>query len=553
MSYDHVKYKKLVSLGVPKRLALALADYTYATTMGSGGGSSFTSVPRPADWLVTIGAPNTTADSWWGEGAYVEMRSVVAARTGVIRVAPVKGTELVGTIADPNENDEGNAEVYVFKSATPATVNDSFDDSVTAVDVSASPSDVELMKVVAGEHYVAFFVHWNPTKVYNGGTPQGTVVNCGQVVNDMERSPGTLFEGSTYVLGDGGAAEAPYAIDPLLNSISFGKNLARGESAHAEGLRNDAAGQFSHAEGTGNRAWGLGSHAEGSSTKATGNPSHAEGTSTIASGASSHAEGTSTEASGGASHAEGHLTLASGLYSHAEGETSHATANGAHAEGAGSIASGDSSHAEGGGSTASGPSAHAEGISTSATGAAAHASGAQTHADGDYSTTEGFGTRALTQSSHASGHRGTATRYNEWVHGDGDDGSTPVAAWHQVARAPLNPDGDSNATAGDHHLDLALRGAHSLSVRARVQAVTPDGSIACEWDISALVVTAGGVARLVGAPAVVQTFADAGASGWTLTLSTLGDSSALRFQIDTGTDDTNRYGWADLVEGSLTR
>ena len=80
---------------------------------------------------------------------------------------------------------------------------------------------------------------------------------------------------------------------------------------------------------------------------ASGNSSHAEGYDTTASGNSSHAEGWLTEASGGSSHAEGYDTVASGDYSHAEGQEVFSIGKRSHAEGLGTHARGENQHVQG--------------------------------------------------------------------------------------------------------------------------------------------------------------------------------------------------------------
>ena len=66
----------------------------------------------------------------------------------------------------------------------------------------------------------------------------------------------------------------------------------------------------------------------------------------VASGDSSHAEGSGTTSSGNRSHAEGYRTMASGMHSHSEGYGTTASGISSHAEGYNTQASGDSSHAE---------------------------------------------------------------------------------------------------------------------------------------------------------------------------------------------------------------
>ena len=113
--------------------------------------------------------------------------------------------------------------------------------------------------------------------------------------------------------------------NPTNNDIitAWGSNkfsLAKGESAHVEGINSLALGSSSHAEGSATQASGYSSHAEGFITKASAPNSHAEGESTTASGYASHAEGGYTTASGSNSHAEGNNTIASSNYQHVQGK-----------------------------------------------------------------------------------------------------------------------------------------------------------------------------------------------------------------------------------------
>lgn len=89
-------------------------------------------------------------------------------------------------------------------------------------------------------------------------------------------------------------------------------NALKGEifNTYSGQLKNVASGDSSHAEGLSTTASGTGSHAEGGHTVASNEGSHAEGASTVASGQYSHAEGVRAEAIGFASHASGIHTIA---------------------------------------------------------------------------------------------------------------------------------------------------------------------------------------------------------------------------------------------------
>ena len=89
-------------------------------------------------------------------------------------------------------------------------------------------------------------------------------------------------------------------------------NTLKGEifNTYSGNAKNVASGDSSHAEGLSTTASGIGSHAEGGHTVASNDGSHAEGASTVASGQYSHAEGVRAEAIGFASHASGIHTIA---------------------------------------------------------------------------------------------------------------------------------------------------------------------------------------------------------------------------------------------------
>lgn len=219
---------------------------------------------------------------------------------------------------------------------------------------------------------------------------------------------------------------------------------ATGQSAHAEGRLTEASGNFSHAEGSQSKASGDYSHAEGDVTTAIGDYSHAEGENTFASGRSSHSEGRQTSAGGDYGHAEGQETRASGDHSHAEGKNTAASGECSHAEGKSteplykllkeinpnndtiltkwstdkfSLAKGEASHAEGIDCLALGDYSHAEGQQTIASGSRSHGEGYSCEASGDYSHAEGCYSKATGTHSHAGGYGTTANGFCTFAHG----------------------------------------------------------------------------------------------------------------------------------------
>lgn len=128
---------------------------------------------------------------------------------------------------------------------------------------------------------------------------------------------------------------------------NYGKNIAIGSDAHAEGYETKAIGVGSHAENSGTWAIGVESHAEGHNTQSVGIASHSEGWLSEAIGNWSHAEGYNTEAPGSAGHSEGYETHAIGEVSHAEGQYTRAEGDYSHAEGYETVAVGQSQHVQG--------------------------------------------------------------------------------------------------------------------------------------------------------------------------------------------------------------
>ena len=208
---------------------------------------------------------------------------------------------------------------------------------------------------------------------------------------------------STTASGPDSHAEGDSTTASGYSSHAEGYNTkALGDFSHAEGSNTTASGDSSHAEGNSTNlfssvvtatnptkndiitAWnskkfslakGDSAHVEGIDSLALGDYSHAEGSYTTASGSNSHAEGIYTTASGDYSHAEGLLTTASGDNSHAEGYITTASSNYSHAEGSHTTASGSNSHAEGDITTASGDYSHAEGYNTTASSSYQHVQG----------------------------------------------------------------------------------------------------------------------------------------------------------------------------------
>ena len=86
-------------------------------------------------------------------------------------------------------------------------------------------------------------------------------------------------------------------------------SLAKGDSAHVEGINSLALGSSSHAEGSAAQALGYASHSEGYLTKASAPNSHAEGSNTVASSYASHAEGEHTKASSNYQHVQGKYNI----------------------------------------------------------------------------------------------------------------------------------------------------------------------------------------------------------------------------------------------------
>jgi hypothetical protein len=101
----------------------------------------------------------------------------------------------------------------------------------------------------------------------------------------------------------------------------YSNNTLKGEifNTYSGNAKNVASGDSSHAEGSGTKARAAYTHAEGLQTTATGLHSHAEGFNTFADGTDSHSEGYLTRANKPFSHAEGNQTVADGWYSHAGG------------------------------------------------------------------------------------------------------------------------------------------------------------------------------------------------------------------------------------------
>ena len=143
-----------------------------------------------------------------------------------------------------------------------------------------------------------------------------------------------------------GNTETPAPNWYIMAGISDIGNNSEIFNTYSGTYKNVASGDSSHAEGSGTTSSGNRSHAEGYRTMASGMYSHSEGSGTTSSGYHSHAEGYNTQASGDSSHAEGYETIASNYYSHAEGYKTTASGNRSHAEGYCTIASNNYSHAQ---------------------------------------------------------------------------------------------------------------------------------------------------------------------------------------------------------------
>ena len=279
------------------------------------------------------------------------------------------------------------------------------------------------------------------------------------------------------------------------------------DSAQLIGSGSLANGNYSVAEGHNNTSGGASSHTEGQQNSATADYSHAEGNITSANSVADHAEGYHTVASGGYSHAEGYFSASSGGYSHAEG-SSTASGTAAHAEGFQTTSSGTGSHSEGEGTTATGEASHAEGLQTTATGRYSHAAGFATFALNDQSTALGLGSLAYSPSQVALS--GVALGSNRQGRA-------------QLSFVSVGAQMSQNATLVIFN-DYAGSALYTRTAFFDLRLVARDSSgTSSGWTFQGLLKgSAGAYAWFTPTPTFTHFAQDAGASGWTpsITIST---------------------------------
>lgn len=248
-----------------------------------------------------------------------------------------------------------------------------------------------------------------------------------------------------------------YTYNKLDNNYLNGLLITKGNGAGAEifnaqNVRNSstANGSCAHAEGADTHANGIDSHTEGYNTTADGSSSHAEGSSTYAYGSNSHSEGQHTRAIGAWSHAEGsgdflniYLTGEAGATTYTVSRTLIDSENKIQgsliddddhwrivnvtatndviqtitlSETLSDTAISDERYYIYIGSAAFGQSSHAEGHRTTASGMFSHSEGGNTIAKGSFGAhAEGYCTKAYSNYQHVQGRYNIADSNNTYA------------------------------------------------------------------------------------------------------------------------------------------
>jgi len=174
-------------------------------------------------------------------------------------------------------------------------------------------------------------------------------------------------------------------------------------------------------------------------------------------------------------------------------------------------------------------------------------------ASGGYSTANGYQNTASGQSSWSPGGEEATTR-----------GIRGMAAWasglfstkgdaqhgHYILRKSTTDATQTETTAdggsGSSSTRIVLPNSHAYAFRGRLIARSSTGDVAV-WTIDGLVKRGANAAAtaLVGTPTATQTFADAGASGWTITIDADTTNGSLRIRV-TGAAATTIHWVADL-------
>ena len=268
------------------------ADRPTPTPAPSGGGGSgigivINEVPVVPD-LVPVDGPNTTAESWFGEGAFASVLTFTPSRDirGVLYFD--FGPDYV---LPPDTYGDGDFEVFDSDPWTNSGI-----DPITYV--YNTPTAFAFL---AGTTYYLAWIDWS--------APEDKTIDRGPIHQRL------LAYDLDGVLADDGMYLPHVHTNSTVDWLRFDAPTGT-DGAWTEGKDNVASGPASHAEGVNNTASGVASHAEGSSSQATGHFSHSEGAA-IASGQYAHAENAG-HATGQHSHAENQGT-ASGVFSHAQG------------------------------------------------------------------------------------------------------------------------------------------------------------------------------------------------------------------------------------------
>jgi len=174
-------------------------------------------------------------------------------------------------------------------------------------------------------------------------------------------------------------------------------------------------------------------------------------------------------------------------------------------------------------------------------------------ASGAYSTANGYQNTASGQSSWAPGGEEATSRgirgVGVWASGKF---STKGDAQHgqYLARAATTDATQTEATldgaSGSSTNRIILPNSHAFTFRGRLIARSSTGDVAV-WTIDGVVKrgSGAGTVALVGTPTATQTFADAGATGWTITIDADTTNGSLRIRV-TGAASTTIHWVADL-------
>lgn len=396
-------------------------------------------------------------------------------------------------------------------------------------------------------------------------------INCFGCKTNAFAGPGVFADFGTLGGGDNNAitAAAPYgcipggrgnlAFGPVCFAAGDSSEAGPGSAATALGVECSAQGDGSFAAGSGALAAGLASCAV-CSADAFGDTSFAANRATAGDGADPSAG--STAAALNAATAVGELSfavnesrtegldsfganraLASGEASFAEGTSTTAIGVSSHAEGSNSSAFGDSSHAEGESCVANTFASHAEGLQCAALGDTSHAQGIAN------STTAGtVGTVLGGVASHVQGLNGVARLFDSDTHGW--IANTPGDAQHTnfflFGISPGGGDpvvmtviGAPPGTFNDDELHLQDNKVYKIKLDIVAHNRNPDTDAAAtkwaEWNMSFLAYMVGGAAVVVGTiTAVVPSEESPGPTGWTVTVTAVGDAVRVTFTSAAG-------------------